>query len=62
MGDTIRFSKGENFFEVIDSPNTCKEHHKKIELVCLEDKCKICVNCALFGFHKHHNVRNIDVI
>lgn len=29
--------------------------------MCLEDHNKICVSCALFGGHKHHNVKNIDV-
>ncbi|CAD8100807.1 unnamed protein product [Paramecium primaurelia] len=62
LGDTVRLSKCENFFEIMESTSLCKEHNKKIELVCLEDHNKICVNCALFGGHKHHNVRNIDEV
>lgn len=33
----------------------CKEHNRKLELVCLDHKCRICVGCALFGQHKGHN-------
>ena len=29
-------------------------------MICLEDVCKICTNCAIFGKHKNHNVINID--
>lgn len=61
LGETLRMSRCENFFEVIDQSFICMEHHKRIELVCLDDYYKICVNCALFGSHKHHNVRNLDV-
>ena len=33
----------------------CKEHNRKLELVCIDHKCRICVGCALFGQHKGHN-------
>ena len=29
-------------------------------MICLEEICKICTNCAIFGRHKNHNVINID--
>ena len=39
----------------------CSEHSgRNIEMICLEDVCKICTNCAIFGKHKNHNVINID--
>lgn len=40
---------------------SCQDHpERKLELICLEDKCKICTNCVIFGSHKSHNVINID--
>ena len=39
----------------------CNEHpNRKLEMICLEEICKICTNCAIFGRHKNHNVINID--
>ena len=39
----------------------CNEHpNRKLEMICLEEICKICTNCAIFGSHKNHNVINID--
>ena len=29
-------------------------------MICQEEICKICTNCAIFGKHKNHNVINID--
>ena len=40
-----------------DDTDICKEHGRKLEIVCLDHKCRICTNCALFGAHKGHNVR-----
>ena len=31
----------------------CKEHGKKLELICLSDNQQICVDCVLFGIHKN---------
>ena len=28
-----------------------------MELICVDDKQRICAQCALFGFHKGHDVR-----
>ena len=41
----------------VDDTPKCPEHRKKLEYVCLDDRQKICANCALFGRHKGHNVR-----
>ena len=39
----------------------CNEHpNRNLEMICLEEICKICTNCAIFGRHKNHNVINID--
>ncbi|CAD8083062.1 unnamed protein product [Paramecium sonneborni] len=39
----------------------CPIHSKPLELVCQEDGEYICVNCALFGNHKFHNYKPIDI-
>jgi len=46
----------------IDPSAKCPEHRKKLEYVCLDDKVKICANCALFGRHRGHNVRAEDEV
>ncbi|CAD8083490.1 unnamed protein product [Paramecium primaurelia] len=38
----------------------CTEHLEKLEIVCLTDKIRICTKCALFGNHRHHEVRSVD--
>lgn len=40
----------------------CKEHGKKLEIVCLEDRCRICANCALFGCHKNHEIKSEEEV
>ena len=35
----------------------CKSHGRPLELICVDDKIKICAQCALFGPHKGHDVR-----
>ena len=36
----------------------CIHHGRPLEIICVEDKEKICTNCALFGVHKNHNLIN----
>ncbi|CAD8113468.1 unnamed protein product [Paramecium sonneborni] len=38
----------------------CPEHLEKLEIVCLTDKIRICTKCALFGNHRHHEVKSVD--
>jgi hypothetical protein len=38
----------------------CPLHKRPLEVVCVDDKIKICTNCALFGEHKNHDIRNED--
>lgn len=35
----------------------CSEHDRPLELICVDDKRRICSQCALFGKHKGHDVR-----
>ncbi|CAK77067.1 unnamed protein product (macronuclear) [Paramecium tetraurelia] len=44
-----------------DIPNDlCQEHLEKLEIVCFTDQVRICTRCALFGQHRHHEVRSVD--
>jgi len=36
----------------------CLQHGRKREIVCLDDRVKICTSCALFGDHKNHNLKS----
>ena len=35
----------------------CGEHQRKLEIICIQDRTRICSTCALFGQHKGHDVR-----
>lgn len=35
----------------------CPSHNRKLEIICIQDRQRICSNCALFGGHKGHDVR-----
>lgn len=45
-----------------ESKELCPEHKKRLEIVCIDHKQKICVNCALFGSHKNHEIKNEDEV
>jgi len=49
-------------FDHIPSSNLCLKHKRQLEVLCLDDKCKICTQCALFGDHKHHEIKNEEDI
>jgi hypothetical protein len=36
----------------------CQKHNRPVEVICIDDKEKICANCALFGEHKTHTIIN----
>ncbi|CAD8117326.1 unnamed protein product [Paramecium sonneborni] len=38
----------------------CAEHLEKLEIVCLTDNIRICTKCALFGNHRHHEMKSVD--
>jgi hypothetical protein len=42
--------------------NTCLQHRRPLEIVCLDHRIKICTSCALFGDHKNHNLKSEDDI
>ena len=35
----------------------CVQHKRKIEIICIDCKERICSQCALFGNHKPHDIR-----
>ena len=35
----------------------CPVHNRKLEVIWVDDQIRICTNCALFGEHKNHNIR-----
>jgi B-box zinc finger len=37
--------------------NLCQEHGRPADLICLDDRQRVCAHCALFGQHKGHDVR-----
>jgi len=53
----------QNRFSVVPSDKDyCKEHNKKLEIICIDHQQKICVNCALFGNHKNHNIKSEEEV
>ena len=40
----------------------CSKHQRPLEVLCLQDKCKVCTQCALFGEHKNHEIKNEEEI
>ena len=56
-----------NYDDGSNSPNEstrnleiCPSHGRPLEVVCVDHKVKICTNCALFGDHKSHDIRNVE--
>ena len=47
--------KKEKTLKNLDS-GICKIHNRKLELICLQEKTRICADCALFGDHKGHEI------
>jgi len=40
----------------------CNKHRRPLEIACLDHRIKICTSCALFGEHKHHNLKSEEDI
>lgn len=55
-------SSYEEHKNLTESQDLCKEHGKKLEIVCLEHQQRICVNCALFGNHRNHNIKSEEEV
>jgi len=47
-------------FKLIEKPNLCNEHKKKLDYVCINCKSKICSHCALMGGHKDHEIKAME--
>ena len=43
-------------------PGLCKDHHRRLEIVCIDHRCRICTNCALFGTHKNHEIKTEEEV
>ena len=35
----------------------CQDHKKELQFMCIDDKEKVCYECALFGKHVKHNIK-----
>lgn len=42
---------------MISTDDLCPMHQRKIEIICIDCKERICSNCALFGNHRNHDIR-----
>ena len=40
-----------------EDDDMCPEHNRKLEIICIQCRVRICSTCALFGAHKGHDVR-----
>jgi hypothetical protein len=48
-----------NLFTTNFNVKFCTLHPTRpLEIICIDDKIKICTNCALFGEHKNHKIMN----
>ncbi len=43
--------------EVSDDYDICPIHKRKIEIISITSRERICSQCALFGEHKNHDIR-----
>lgn len=42
--------------------NTCAAHRRQLEYVCVEDRARVCAECAIFGVHKGHDIRPLEEV
>lgn len=40
----------------------CEEHDERIRLVCLDDQCLVCDDCANYGSHKGHRIKPLKKV
>ena len=40
----------------------CPEHKRKLEVVCIETRERICFECAAFGKHRNYDNRKEDEV
>lgn len=41
----------------VPESDLCMKHKRKIEIICIDCKERICSNCALFDDHRLHNIK-----
>jgi len=41
----------------VPEADLCMKHKRKIEIICIDCKERICSNCALFEDHRLHNIK-----
>ena len=47
---------------ISEGDEVCLLHNKQVQVVCLDDKQRLCSKCALFGQHKGHEVVGLDQV
>lgn len=60
ISDSFKNLSDERESLISSNGDRCTLHHKKLEILCLIDKVKICSTCALFGNHKNHTVMPLE--
>ena len=45
-----------------NAQSLCPKHKKIIEIVCIDCKERICSNCALFGNHRGHDIKEESMV
>ena len=38
----------------------CRDHQKELQYMCVQDKVKVCHECALFGAHRSHEIKPLN--
>ena len=46
----------------LTSLKICDIHKKRADLMCLNDFAVICTDCAIFGAHKHHEMKSLEEV
>ena len=51
-----------NSSAIWEQEELCEVHKKKLEVICVDDRSKLCPHCALFGGHRTHDVRTEEEV
>ncbi len=49
--------QAQNQSQTKTNPNECDKHHRKLEIVCIDCKKRLCSKCAIFDGHRDHDIR-----
>lgn len=55
---TLKLNSTNNKENNCNAVKLCNEHKRPLEVICMDHRVKICTNCALFGSHKGHDIKN----